>query len=287
MVVDGVAGSGFGDPAEVHDGDGVADVADDFEVVGDEQVGQAEVGLEVGEEVEYLGLDGDVEGGDWFVADDELGAQGQGAGDADALALAAGEFGGEPVKVLGVEADASHQVLDGALALGAGGGLVDGEGVADDRADPAAGVEGSVGVLEDHLDLAADRLHGAAGQVGDIAALEVDLAGGDRDQPGDAPGQGRLAAPGLADQAKRLTPPDRQRHPIDRLHMRDAAAQQAVAVDREVLHQVLDPDQHIVIDTRTGDKRVHCRTAQRLAHAITLPSDSGAAAMASATWAAR
>src|SRR5260221_2014574 len=168
VVVDGVAGSGFGDPAEVHDGDGVADVADDFEVVGDEQVGQAEVGLEVGEEVEYLGLDGDVEGGDWFVADDELGAQGQGAGDADALALAAGEFGGEPVKVLGVEADARHQVLDSALGLGAGGGLVDGERVAGDCADPAYGGEGPGGVLEDHPDPAADRLHGAAGQVGDI-----------------------------------------------------------------------------------------------------------------------
>ena len=176
VVVDVVAGSLFGDAAEVHDGDGVADVPDDFEVVGDEQVGQAEVGLEVGEEVEDLGLDGDVEGGDGFVADDELGAQGQGAGDADALALAAGEFGGEPVVVLGVEADAGHQVLDGFLALVAGGGLVDGEGVADDRADPAAGVEGAVGVLEDHLDLAAERLHGAAGQVGDVAALEVDLA---------------------------------------------------------------------------------------------------------------
>src|ERR1700692_4194123 len=50
----------------------------------------------------------------------------------------------------------------------------------------AARGEGAVGVLEDHLDLAADRLHDAAGQVGDVAALEVDLARGDRDQPGDA-----------------------------------------------------------------------------------------------------
>ena len=69
----------------------------------------------------------------------ELGAQGEGAGDADALALAAGEFGGEAVVVLGVEADARHQVLDRALALAAGGGLVDGEGVADDRRRPGGG----------------------------------------------------------------------------------------------------------------------------------------------------
>jgi hypothetical protein len=76
VAVDLVAWALFGDAAEVHDGDVGGDVADDFEVVGDEEVGQAEVGLEVGEEVEDLGLDGDVEGGDGFVADDEFGAQG-------------------------------------------------------------------------------------------------------------------------------------------------------------------------------------------------------------------
>src|SRR5215471_14590825 len=41
-----VAGSLFGDTAEVHDGDGVGDVPYDLQVVGDEEVGQAEVGLE-------------------------------------------------------------------------------------------------------------------------------------------------------------------------------------------------------------------------------------------------
>ena len=65
---------------------------DDGEVVGDEEVGEAEAILQVGEEVDDLGLDGDVEGADGLVADDEVGFDGEGAGDADALALAAAEL---------------------------------------------------------------------------------------------------------------------------------------------------------------------------------------------------
>jgi len=43
-------GCDFDDSSEVHDGDAVADVADYGEVVGDEEVGEAEFGLEVCEE---------------------------------------------------------------------------------------------------------------------------------------------------------------------------------------------------------------------------------------------
>ena len=80
------------DLAEVHHRDAVADVLHDREVVGDEEVGQAELALEVLEQVDDLRLDGDVERGDRLVADDELRVQRQGSGDADALALAAGEL---------------------------------------------------------------------------------------------------------------------------------------------------------------------------------------------------
>ena len=76
-------------PAEVHHPDPVADVLDDREVVGDEQVGQAELLLEVVEQVQDLALDRHVERRDRLVADDELGVQGERPGDADALALAA------------------------------------------------------------------------------------------------------------------------------------------------------------------------------------------------------
>ena len=139
------------DLAEVHHGDPVADVADHREVVRDEDVGEAELALQIGEQVDDLRLDRDVERRDRLVADDQLGAQREGAGDADPLSLAARELRREAVVVLGVQADELHQLLHLAPPLLAVRDAVDGERVADDRADAAARVQRAVGVLEDHL----------------------------------------------------------------------------------------------------------------------------------------
>ena len=53
-------GALFDEAAVVHDGDAVADVADDGEVVGDEDDGEVQIFLEGADEVEDAGLDGDV-----------------------------------------------------------------------------------------------------------------------------------------------------------------------------------------------------------------------------------
>ena len=89
VYVDRVAGGDFDNPAEVHHGDAVADVADHRQVVGDEQIGQAQALLQFDKHFDDLGLDRHVQGRDGLVADDQAGLQRQGAGDADALALAA------------------------------------------------------------------------------------------------------------------------------------------------------------------------------------------------------
>ena len=70
----------------------VARVADDGEVVRDEEEREAEVALELNHEVDDLGLDRDVERRDRLVADDETRFQRQRIGIARALALTAGEF---------------------------------------------------------------------------------------------------------------------------------------------------------------------------------------------------
>lgn len=82
----------FHDLAEVQDGDVVADVLDHPEIVGDEQVAEAEIVLQPAQEVEDLCLYRDVEGGDGLVAAEEFRAAGERAGDGDALALAAGKL---------------------------------------------------------------------------------------------------------------------------------------------------------------------------------------------------
>jgi hypothetical protein len=63
-------------------------VLHDGQVVGDEQVGQPQLLLEVVEEIQDLTLDRDVERRDRFVEDHEFRVEGEGTGDADALALA-------------------------------------------------------------------------------------------------------------------------------------------------------------------------------------------------------
>ena len=73
--------------------------------------------LQLGEQVDDLRLDRDVQRRHRLVAHHELRPQRQRPRDADALALSAGELGGEAVVVLGVEAHELHQLLHPALAV--------------------------------------------------------------------------------------------------------------------------------------------------------------------------
>ncbi len=80
------------DPAEIHDRDLVRDMADQREVVADDQIGQAQFTLQVAEQVDHLALDGDVEPGSRFVRHDEFRRQSQRPCDADPTCLAAAQL---------------------------------------------------------------------------------------------------------------------------------------------------------------------------------------------------
>ena len=107
----------FDDAAEVHHRDAVADVTDEREVVGDEEVGDAELLLQVAEQVDDVGLDRHVETADRLVEHEELGGQREGARDGDALQLAAGELARVAVAVVGIEAHGAQQLAHSVLAL--------------------------------------------------------------------------------------------------------------------------------------------------------------------------
>src|SRR5215469_12656778 len=81
----------------------------------DHYVGQLEFVLQILEQVDDLGLDRDIERRNRFVGDYDLGLERKRTGDADALALAAGELVRVPVVVLGVETNHLQQVLNGPL----------------------------------------------------------------------------------------------------------------------------------------------------------------------------
>ena len=124
-------------PPGAHHGDPVGDVVDDGEVVRDEQVGEPDLLLQILQKVEDLRLDRDVERGDRLVADDDVRLQRERPGDADALALAAGEAVRIAVQVLGAEADHLQQPDRGRAPRRVGADAVDRERLGEDVRRPS------------------------------------------------------------------------------------------------------------------------------------------------------
>ena len=79
----------FDQPSQIHHRDMVADMRDHAQIVADEQEGYAEIALEALEQVEYVGLDRDVERRDGLVGHHEARIGYERACDRDTLALAA------------------------------------------------------------------------------------------------------------------------------------------------------------------------------------------------------
>ena len=77
---------------EIHHRDAVRDVLDDCEVMRNEKIGQAELRLQIDQQVDDLRLHRHVERRDRFVADDHLRLDGKCARDPQALPLSAGKF---------------------------------------------------------------------------------------------------------------------------------------------------------------------------------------------------
>src|SRR5699024_9647699 len=92
IVVQLIAIGQLDDLAEIHHGDPYGDVSNDRKVVGDEEIGQPELVLQILEQVDDLRLNRDIERGNRLVADDEIRICGERAGDADTLSLTAGEL---------------------------------------------------------------------------------------------------------------------------------------------------------------------------------------------------
>lgn len=167
----------------------------------DEEDGEAELAVEVAQQLEDGAGGLGVEGAGGLVGEEHLGVAGQGAGDADALLLAAGELGGVGLGLVG-EADEveEFQGLAGAFAAGDAEDL---QGELDVGLHGARGQQ--VEVLEDHADAAAgfaEFLAGAAaaaGEGGELDPVDGDGAAGGALQQVHAADEGGLAGAALAD----------------------------------------------------------------------------------------
>lgn len=218
-VADLVAGAEFDELALAEDGDVGGEIANERHGMRDEEVSEGEVALQVTQQVDDLRADRDVESGDRLVEDEDLGTEGKGAGDIDALALASGKL----VRVAGhcgiVEADLAEEFLAAAAALRARlaswAAFMDDERLGDDLLDAHARVEGGVGVLKDRLHTAAQRAEFVLGNAGDGVAVEGDRAGGGLHEAEDDARDGALAGAGFADEAQGFTAFDREGDAVD------------------------------------------------------------------------
>ncbi len=151
----------------INNTDTVRNKTDDRQVVRDEQVGYLLLFLELLEEIEHLGADGHVQRGDRLIGHDQFRLHDHRAGQADTLALTAGELMRIPGQVFRQETDLIDHVLDFLNAIRLI--LKEVEVVKtfrDDVVHRRALVEGSGRILEDHLDIADDL---TVQRVGDLS----------------------------------------------------------------------------------------------------------------------
>ena len=235
---------------DVHHRHAVADVPHDAQVVRHEEVGQPELGLQVLEQIQDLGLHRDVQGRDRLVGDHQAGLERERAGDADALALAAAEGMGEPPHVLGPEPDAAQEIGHALLALAPAPHAVDQQRLADEVEQRHAGIERGERVLEDHLHLAAQRPQLRPAQPAHldhrrrpVTRMRISPAGR-LDGPQDAARGGGLPAAALPDEAQRLPLVDVE---VDAVHRADVAHRPLPEAlpDRKELLEPGDPQQDV------------------------------------------
>jgi len=69
VVVQCFCGPVLHDVSQVHHRNGIADIADHMEIVGDEEIAETEFGLQLLQEIDNLGLDRDIEGRNRLIAD--------------------------------------------------------------------------------------------------------------------------------------------------------------------------------------------------------------------------
>ena len=235
---------------EVHHGHAVGDVPHDREIVGDEDVGQAQLVLQLFHQVDHLRLDRHVQGRDRLVADEDLRVQRDASGDADALTLTAGELVRVAVDVLRVETHELEELLHPRppLVLRHDVG-VDLQGLGDDLADGAPRVERGVGVLEDDLDVPSQATHVRPRLLEHVDAVELDGALGRLLEPHEESPERGLATPRLADDTERLAATQLEVDAVDRADVPDGTPQDA-ALDRVVLLQAGGLEDDVMIRHR-------------------------------------
>src|SRR5262249_39051292 len=155
-----------------------------------------------------LRLDRDIERRDALIGHDDLRVEREGPRDADALALAAGEFVRIACHHLRIEADLLEQGHDLVPHLSTPPDAVLEQRLGYGAANLHAGIEAGERILEHHLDARPLAAQGRLAQRQEIRTVEAYTAAARLDQPRDRSSRGGLAATGFPDERQRFAPPE-------------------------------------------------------------------------------
>jgi len=128
----------------------------------DEDVGEAELALEVVQQINDLRLDRDVERGRRLVGDDNVGLKRKSARDADALALAAREFMRVEICRGCRQPDSIEEFNNPSPPIFSGADAMHEQGFLYDPPNGKARIQGGFRVLKDHLNMLAHGTQSAS-----------------------------------------------------------------------------------------------------------------------------
>ena len=129
------------DAAKIHYGDLIADMTDDRQIVGDEDVGEAELPLQFLQEIDDLRLDREVERGDRLITDDQFGIDRQRSANGDTLRLSTRKLVWKPFGKMRSDADEVEQLADASPSACSAMKTVDIESLGDEVPDRHARIE--------------------------------------------------------------------------------------------------------------------------------------------------
>ena len=188
--------------AQIHDADVVRNMTDNRHIMRDKHIGDAQLILQIHQQVENLRLNGDVQCRYRLITDDELGIQCQCAGNADTLTAAAVHLMRVGKAQPTVQTDKVHQTLGFLINLCFAEAARQDKRLTDRLLHGHARIQGGIWVLENNLyGILAQLLQLLGVDAGDILALEQDLAVRTLMQVNQGAAQCGLAAAGLADNA--------------------------------------------------------------------------------------
>src|SRR5829696_3806025 len=204
-------------------------MANNAEVVTDEEVGEGALIAKPFQKLQNLGLNRNVQGAHWLVHDDELRVDRQGPCDSDPLPLPSGKLIWVPIGMAAAQPDDLEELIDGLSAIDSLDQLVECEHLTQGLSDGHAWVERRIGILKDDLKLLAAAAHHSIVAGVDALTVDDDFAGGRLLQEQDTASGCGLATAALADQRERLAGRDAETDSIDRAHRELRPAKQCGA----------------------------------------------------------